>query len=88
MNHDWNNKERDIKEAGNIIENYVEMHQTPVLGLFNVTLNHRQKKLEVVLSEWVLAIAHRFHQLYEGPEAGEVTRSVISHYLRNGQVMH
>lgn len=88
MVDNWTNKERDLQEAGTIIENYVNLYQTTALGLFNVILNSRKKKFELTLSEWVLAIAYRFHELYEGPEAGEKTRQVISHYLRNGQVLH
>lgn len=88
MNKMWPNKEDDISAAEQIIEQYASKHNTEALGLFELFLNEKEKRMNFRLSNWVLALVDHFQTLYGAIEGEYITRKIITRCLTNGQTLH
>ena len=88
MSNNWPTKLQDLHLAQVIMEEFASQHPSGSLGLFELVVNESEKRMNFRLSNWVLAIAERFNDMY-GPSQGEyVTRQVVSRCLTQGQTLH
>ena len=88
MSKQWPTKIQDLHLAQVIMEEFASQQQTESLGLFELVVNETEKRMNFRLSNWVLAIAERFNDMY-GPSQGEfVTRQVVSRCMTQGQTLH
>ena len=88
MNRNWPTKYKDMHIAQSIIEKYAVENDHDALGLFELVLNEREKRINFQLSNWVILLAKQFHQLYGAEHGDKVTRWVISHCLIGTQTVH
>lgn len=88
MSFDWPTKERDIALARSVIEQYSEAQETERLGLFELSCDEQDRRLEFRLAPWVLNLAGRFLELYGADRGDAITRRVLTHCLVNGEPVH
>lgn len=88
MNQDWPTKEKDLTIARQIIEQYVNEHDTDALGLFEIVVDTTQKSMSFQLSSWVVQIAEHFSTLYGAEEGNYITSRIISRCITQGHTIH
>lgn len=88
MNQDWPTKNQDILMAKQILETYAEKVKTESLGIFELVVDQKAKRMDYQLAQWVQYIASHFKLTY-GQEKGDfITGQVISYWLTEGQTIH
>lgn len=88
MKENWPTKDRDIYTAQCIMEEYAHRQETDSLGLFELVVNQKEKRMDFRLSAWVLTLADHFKSLYGNTQGDVVTRRVISHCIVRGETLH
>ncbi|MFA6303270.1 MAG: hypothetical protein WC627_09090 [Legionella sp.] len=88
MNQNWPTKDRDLKTARVIIEEYASTRESESLGLFEIVVNQVEKRMNFQLSGWVVAIAKHFVSEYGSSQGDYVTRQVISTCITQGNTLH
>ena len=84
----WPTRNRDIHTAQRIMEQYASEQNSESLGLFEVVVNEKEKRMDFCLSSWVLALAEYFKSLYGANRGDFVTRQVISYCITKDQTVH
>ncbi|MBA2657923.1 MAG: hypothetical protein H0U70_13215 [Tatlockia sp.] len=88
MNNNWPTKDKDIGIAQRIMEKYAIEQNTDSLGLFEVVVNQKKKRMDFQLSSWVKMLAAHFKTVYGANKGDTVTRQVISHCITKGETLH
>lgn len=88
MSRNWPTKQKDIELARIIIENHAGENKHDALGLFELIVNEKEKRINFQLSSWVLLLAKHFQKLYGAEQGDQVTRWVISHCFIGSQTVH
>ncbi|MBA2653173.1 MAG: hypothetical protein H0U73_13050 [Tatlockia sp.] len=88
MDNNWPTKDKDISTAQRIMEKYANEQNTDSLGLFEVVVNQKKKRMDFQLSSWVMILAEHFKSVYGTNKGDNVTRMVISHCITKGQTLH
>lgn len=88
MNKNWPTKEKDLRIAQLIMENYANKQNTEALGLFELVVNQNEKRMNFRLSNWVVALAQQFNEMYGASQGDYITRLVISNCMVQGQTLH
>lgn len=88
MIEQWPTRFQDLMTAEQVLSYFVDNEVAVKLNIFELVVDMQQKKMNFVLSPWVMALAAQYASIY-GEEQGEViTRKVISFYMRESQVLH
>lgn len=88
MNHDWPTKDQDIFMAKQLIETYATQTKSEALGLFELVVDKKAKRMDYQLAHWVHYLASYFKATY-GEEKGDfITGQIISYWLTEGQTIH
>lgn len=74
--------------AQQIMEQYASEKNTESLGLFEVVVNQRKKRMDFQLSSWVMLLAEHFKSVYGAQRGDVVTRQVISRCITKGETLH
>lgn len=85
MTHIRIKKWRDKLLAEEIMSQY---KTDGTLSLFELVIDLQQKKMAYDLSPWVLDLVTHFQSLYGQEQGEQVTREIISEYLRGEAVLH
>jgi hypothetical protein len=88
MNKDWPTKHKDMHTAQIIMEEFAKDNESDSLGLFELKVNQKEKRMDFHLANWVVAIAKHFKQLYGANKGDSITRQVISQCITQGQTIH
>lgn len=88
MKKDWATKEHDMHIAQCFIEEYAKVNNSDSLGLFELVVNYKKKRLDFRLSSWVVALASYFNAQYGNKQGDFVTRKVISTCITQDETMH
>lgn len=86
--NNWITKEKDLHIARTIMEAYAVTNDSEVLGLFELVVDTAAKSMDFRLSEWVVALATKFHTMYGADQGELVTRLVITSCMTEGQILH
>ena len=84
----WKTKEEDLQIARSIMEAYAITQNNETLGLFELVVDITAKSMDFRLSDWVVALATKFQDMYGAEEGEQITRFVISSCMTEGQVFH
>lgn len=84
----WPTKDKDIFAASRIMEKYANDKNADSLGLFELVVNHKMKRMDFRLSSWVMILAEHFKLLYGANKGELVTRQVISYCFIKGETLH
>lgn len=88
MNKNWPTEVQDMQIARAVIEEYVVENEIDSVGLFEMSVNLKDRSLDFRLSDWVVDLASHFKSLY-GVEQGDlVTRYVLTKCLTMGHTIH
>ena len=88
MNKNWPTKNKDMHIAHLIMEAYANKQDSESLGLFELVVNQEEKRMNFRLSNWVLALAQQFNDMYGAHQGDYVIRQVISRCMVQGQTLH
>lgn len=88
MNKNWTTKQKDMELARSIIEKHAVLNEHDALGLFELVVNEKEKRINFQLSSWVVLLAKQFQQLYGAEYGDQVTRWVISNCFIGSQTVH
>jgi len=88
MNNNWPTKDKDMHTAQRIMEEYANENKSDSLGLFEMVVNQKEKRMDFRLASWVLALAEHFKSLYGASQGNFVTRQVISYCITKGETLH
>lgn len=84
----WPTKAKDIGAAKRIMEKYANDKNADSLGLFELVVNQKQKRMDFRLSSWVKILAEHFKLIYGANQGEIVTRQVISYCFTKGETLH
>lgn len=88
MSKEWLTKTKDLLVAQSIMEQYASSKKAEALGLLDLVLNVREKKLDFQLADWVHDLALTFNEMYGADQGDFVTRLVLSICITQGQTLH
>ena len=88
MDNSWSTKEKDMKMAQSVMEEYALKQNTEYLGLFELVVNQTEKQMNFRLSDWVLTLAKRFHAMYGVHQGDYIIRQVVTQCMTRGETMH
>ena len=88
MKKNWPTQSKDMGIAQVIIEKYANETESSALGLFELVMDKKQKRMNFQLAPWVIILAKRFKALYGAEKGDVVTRQVISHCLTGKETIH
>ncbi len=88
MSSNWPTKNKDLATAKLIMEEFATGSNGNQLGLMELYVDERQKKMDFRLSEWVVLLAKHFNATYGATQGDYVTRQVISRCMTNGETVH
>jgi hypothetical protein len=87
---DWPTKSKDLNLAQSFIDWYANSigRSSASIGLFEVVADIQNKKMDLKLSPWVLAMTLYFQKIY-GLEQGElISRKILTLYFTQDQSIH
>ncbi|OGV51983.1 MAG: hypothetical protein A3F46_07225 [Legionellales bacterium RIFCSPHIGHO2_12_FULL_42_9] len=88
MKKNWPTQEKDMIIAQLIIEQYANKTDSDSLGLFELVVDQKEKRMNFQLSIWVVILAKQFKELYGAEQGDLVTRQVISRCLTGVETIH
>ena len=88
MKKNWPTQEKDMIIAQLIIEQYAKANNSDALGLFELVVDQKEKRMNFQLSTWVVMIAKQFQELYGAEQGDLVTRNVISRCFTGSETIH
>lgn len=88
MNKRWSTMNRDMRAAEKIMEEYAAKKNADSLGLFEIVVNEKEKKMNFRVSAWVVILAKHFKSVYGETRGDVVTRKVISRCITQDEVVH
>lgn len=88
MSHSWSTKDKDLKAAQMIMEEYAIKQDSANLGLFEIVVNPIEKSMNYRLSGWVKLLSKHFTKQYGVDKGDVVTRHVLSQCITNGETLH
>ena len=88
MRKNWPTQEKDMQLAQGIIEKYAKAQECDGLGLFELVVNQKEKRMGFQISSWVVILAQQFKSLYGAEQGDLITRQVISRCLTQGETFH
>ena len=88
MKKSWPTQEKDMIIAQFIIEQYANLTEADALGLFELVVDQKEKRMNFQLSTWVVMLAQQFKALYGAEQGDLVTRQVISRCLTGTETIH
>lgn len=88
MRKNWPTQEKDMTIAKLIIEQYANANNRDELGLFELVVDKKEKRMNFQLSTWVVILAKQFKELYGAEQGDLVTRHVISLCLTGAETIH
>ena len=71
-----------------IMEEFASKEQSEALGLFELVVDKKEKRMNFQLSTWVVLLAKQFKELYGAEQGDVVTRRVISRCLTGAEIIH
>ena len=74
--------------AAEIMEDYARQNDSESIGLFELFVNPKEKRMNFRLSNWVLALAEHFATMYGANQGELITRKVITSCMVNEQTLH
>ncbi|OGV27519.1 MAG: hypothetical protein A3F18_07920 [Legionellales bacterium RIFCSPHIGHO2_12_FULL_37_14] len=83
----WTTRLQDLMTAEQVLAHFVDAEVTK-LNIFELAVDLKAKQMNYVLSPWVLALAARYVSIYGIEKGEEITRRVISFYIREHQTLH
>lgn len=88
MNQDWPTREKDLLDARSIMEEYACERESESLGLFEISVDQIQKRMNFCLSGWVILLAKHFTSTYGVNHGDFITRQVISRCITQDSTLH
>jgi hypothetical protein len=88
MKKNWPTQEKDMTIAQLIIEQYANANGSDSLGLFELVVDQKEKRMNFQLSTWVVILAKQFKEIYGAEQGDLVTRQVISRCLTGAETIH
>lgn len=88
MSQNWPTRDKDLKVARIIMEEYANERESDSLGLFEIVVDPEEKKMNFCLSGWVILLAKHFNSLYGVTKGDTITRQVITCCITQGQTLH
>lgn len=88
MSQSWPTREKDLQVAQMIMEDYALQVDSTVLGLFEIVVSQREKRMNYRLSGWVLRLSKYYIEQYGEDQGDFVTRQVLSQCMIKGETMH
>lgn len=88
MSQNWPTRDRDLQTARVIMEEYANERESDSLGLFEIVVDHTEKRMNFCLSGWVVTLAKHFNSMYGASQGDFVTRQVITNCITQGQTLH
>lgn len=85
-NKKWPTKNQDMQIANLIMEEYAQDNNT--LGLFELYVDQRTKRMNFRLASWVRALSVQFASMYGKNQGDFVTRKVLTNCIRHEQTLH
>ena len=82
---DWPTKANDLTLAGQILGKYTDDLQS--LTIFELSEKESERE-HYQLSEWVLALANYFSDLYGEDEGETITKRIVASLMINGHPIH
>ena len=88
MKKNWPTQEKDMTIAQLIIEQYANETDSDSLGLFELVVDQKEKRMNFQLATWVVILANQFKALYGAEKGDLITRQVISRCLTGAETIH
>ena len=88
MSQNWSTRDKDLRAARVIMEEYAKERESDALGLFEIVVNPAEKRMDFRLSGWVIILAKHFSSMYGANQGDFVTRQVVSRCLTQGHTVH
>ena len=88
MNNTWPTKDKDLQIAQVIKEEFAKRENTESLGLLELVVDQKEKRMNFRLANWVQTLAEHFNSMYGSTQGDFVTRQVISRCIVQGEVLH
>ena len=88
MSSNWPTKEKDLQSAQVIMEEFAKLENTESLGLFELVVDQKEKRMNFRLANWVVTLANHYNNLYGSTQGDYVTRQVISRCITQGETLH
>ncbi|MCX7117692.1 MAG: hypothetical protein NTW94_07305 [Legionellales bacterium] len=88
MDNNWPTKDKDMFLARLIMDEFSGDHYGESLGLFELVMIPKEKRMSFRLSHWVLVMAQQFNALYGASQGDFVTRQVISRCMIQENTLH
>ena len=88
MSSSWPTKEKDLQIAQVIMEEFAKLENTESLGLFELVVDQKEKRMNFRLANWVVTLANHYNNLYGSTQGDYVTRQVISRCITQGETLH
>ena len=88
MSNEWTTRAKDLQVAQKIMDEYAQGAEVEALGLFELVVDRNDKSMNFRLASWVLALVHRFNEMYDANQADYVIRQVIGFCMKQNQVVH
>lgn len=88
MINKWPTKIEDIEVAQQIMEDYAKKNDLNSLGLFELVVDKKEKKMDFQLSPWVKKVASYFYKTYGEKKGDYITRQIISSCITKEETVH
>lgn len=88
MSLNWPTREKDLRTARIIMEEYANDRDSNSLGLFEIEVDQMEKRMNFRLSGWVVILAKHFVTMYGIDKGDFITRSVISRCIIQDATIH
>ncbi len=88
MKQNWPTKEKDMQTARLIIEQYANEQDSNHLGLMEIVVNEKKKRMDLRLSAWVMLLAKHFNAVYGASQGDFITRQIISRCITQEATLH
>lgn len=88
MSQNWPTRDKDLRTARFIMEEYANERDSDALGLFEIEVDQIEKRMNFCLSGWVIILAKHFNKMYGITQGNFVTRQVITSCITQGQTLH
>lgn len=88
MTQDWPTRDKDLKIARFIMEEYANECESDSLGFLEIVVDAAEKRMNFCLSGWVVILAKHFNSVYGASQGDFVTRQIITRCITQGQTLH
>lgn len=88
MSQNWPTKEKDLRAARVIMEEYAKERNSEALGFFEVIYDARKKEMSFCLSGWVVLLLKHFNAKYGQAKGEMIARQIFTRCILQGHTVH